>query len=232
MPSPPTSSSPSIRTRTLTGQLAAVGRELRLQRLHVDPQLALVVDRPARVEVAVALGRFEGRRLPFVERVWRLHIVVSVKQHRRRGLPVNSGRRMEIVRVDQRMAVARRNDPGLGLRSCASRRLGRRCLDQPHVLHADAAQLGGNELGGAAGVGGVFGIGRDGRNAQQGFQLFNETRCIVLSEHYCGFGHFDVSTPSGRTARPVEPQRTTHQYMEHCSCGIANHDKKARRSLK
>ena len=66
------------------GQRAGGGQQ-RLQRLDMHVHLALVVDRAARVEIAVALGGLEGRRVPFVERIGRLHIVVAVA--RTVGLP-------------------------------------------------------------------------------------------------------------------------------------------------
>ncbi len=105
------------------GQLA-VGGQQRLQRLDLRPHLALVVDRAARVEVAVALGGLEGRREPLVERIGGLHIVVAVEEHG--GLAGG----VQPVGVDQRMAVG---------------------FNQPDILHADAGQFGGQQLGGAGG---------------------------------------------------------------------------------
>ena len=64
--------------------------------------LALVVDGAAGVEVAVALGRLEGRRKPFVERIGRLHVVVAVEKHG--GLTGG----VQPVGVDQRMALRSR----------------------------------------------------------------------------------------------------------------------------
>jgi hypothetical protein len=46
----------------------------------------LVVGDPAGVEPAVALGELEGRRLPEVERVGRLHVEMRVAEDRRRGV--------------------------------------------------------------------------------------------------------------------------------------------------
>jgi hypothetical protein len=42
-------------------------------------------------------------------------------------------------------------------------------FDQPHVLHADAGQLGSQQLGGLAAIALVLGQRGDGRNAQQAF---------------------------------------------------------------
>src|SRR6185436_7408217 len=62
------------------GQFAAVG-QMRLERLDVQVELTLVVDGPAREELTVANGRLERRRLPQIERLCRLHVVVTVDQH-------------------------------------------------------------------------------------------------------------------------------------------------------
>ena len=127
----------------------AVGGQQRLQRLDLRPHLALVVHRAAGVEVAVALRRLEGRREPLVQRIGRLHIVVAVKEHGRLA------RGMQPVGIDQRMTVG---------------------FDQPHVLHADAGQLGGQRLGGAAAIALVLGQRGDGRNAQQVLQFIEKAR--------------------------------------------------------
>ena len=62
-------------------------------------------------------------------------------------------------------------------------------------MHADAAQFGGDELSGAAGVGNVLGRGRDGRNAQECLEFFDETGCVALGKcdggAGCGF-HFSL----------------------------------------
>ena len=59
-------------------------RELRLERLHVHPQLSLVVHGPAREHLAVPDRGLEWRRRPELERLGRLHIVVAVDEHGRR----------------------------------------------------------------------------------------------------------------------------------------------------
>jgi len=59
----------------------AVGCQQRFQCLNLGHHLAFVVDRAARVDVAIALRGLEGRRKPLVERVGRLHIVVAVNEH-------------------------------------------------------------------------------------------------------------------------------------------------------
>ena len=92
----------------------AVLLEMRLDRLEVHEHLALVVGRAAGVDLAVADRRLERRRLPQVERIDRLHVVVAVEEDRRRA------RRAQPVAVDDRIA---------------------RRLDQPHVLQSDAPHL-------------------------------------------------------------------------------------------
>jgi hypothetical protein len=57
-------------------------RAVRLDRLETRHEIALVVRYPAREEMAVALGRLERWRLPLVERVGRLHVVVVVHEQR------------------------------------------------------------------------------------------------------------------------------------------------------
>ena len=86
-----------------------------------------------------------------------------------------------MVGVDEGMAVGMRGGGG---------------LDEADVLHADAAEFGGDELGGAAGVGGVLGIGGDGGDAQESLQLFNETHLVVLCKCYCCFRHLHCTTLS------------------------------------
>ncbi len=62
------------------GQLAFVGGQERFQGFDLRPDLALVVTGAAAVDVAVALGRLEGRREPLVERIDGLHIIVAVEE--------------------------------------------------------------------------------------------------------------------------------------------------------
>ena len=123
---------------------AAVLFHVRFDRLEVHEHLALVVGRAARVDLAVADRRLEGRRLPQVERIDRLHVVVPVKQNRRRL------RRAEPVAVDDRIA---------------------RRLDEADVLQADAAHLVGAPLGAALHVAGVLGQRADARNRQEALSV-------------------------------------------------------------
>ena len=162
-------------------QPSAASRKQRFQGLHMHPHLSLVVHRAARVEVAIALRRLEGRRLPLVQRLRRLHVVVPIQQHRRRGPPVHRGRGMKIVCIHQRMSLAFRNHlrrPGAGRKH----RLRRRCLDQPHVLHPGPPQLRRHKLRRAPHVRRPLRIGRDRRNPQQRLQLLDEPLPILLGK--------------------------------------------------
>ena len=83
---------------TLTGSAAGRGEErLRGAEMHVD--LALVVRRAAAEHPAVAGDRLERRRLPELDRVDGLDVVVAVDQRRRLAGGV------EPVAVDDRMAA-------------------------------------------------------------------------------------------------------------------------------
>src|ERR1035438_5979800 len=68
----------------IDGQLAVARLEQRLKSFELHPELALVVDGAARVNVLIALGGLERRRVPLVQRLGGLHVVVRVTQ--RRGL--------------------------------------------------------------------------------------------------------------------------------------------------
>ena len=122
----------------------AVLLQVRFDRLEVHEDLALVVGGAARVDLAVAHGRLERRRLPQIERVDRLHVVVAVEENRRRA------RRAEPVAVDDRIA---------------------RRVDEPDVLQADAAHLVGAPFGAPLHVGRVLGQRADARNREKRLQL-------------------------------------------------------------
>ena len=79
MCSPPVSSSPSSRNFTLTGRLAG-GLQQPFDGLDLDVDLALVVAGAARVDVVAAHFGLERRRLPLVQRIGRLHVVVAVEE--------------------------------------------------------------------------------------------------------------------------------------------------------
>ncbi len=136
-------------------QLAVVG-EQRFESLDLRPDLALVVDGAAGVEIAVALGGLEGRREPLVERIGGLDVVVAVDEHG--GF------------ARQRAASRRRPADGLAVSM-------RRTFSMPMRLSSAASKFGG-----AAAIVLVLGQRGDGRNAQQVFQFIEKTRMILRGE--------------------------------------------------
>ena len=125
---------------------ASLLRQVRLDRLHVHEDLALVVDGAAGVELAVAHRGLERRRGPQLQRIHRLHVVVAVEEDRRRAFGA------EPLGVDHRM-------PGR--------------LHELRVVQADPGELGGRPLGAAADVGGVRRQRRDAGNRQVFLQLLD-----------------------------------------------------------
>ena len=150
----PTSSSPSRMTSDVDRQLAVL-LQVRLDGLEVHEDLALVVGRAARVDLAVAHGGFERRRLPQLDRIDRLHVVVAVEEDRRRPFGAQP------VAVDDGKA-------------------GR--LDQPHVLHADAPHLVGRPLGAALHVAGMLGQRADARDGEVRLELLDVTVAVGVDE--------------------------------------------------
>ena len=134
------------------GQLAVAGLEQRLKCLELHPELALVVDRAARVDVLIALGRLEWRSVPLVQRLGRLHVIVRIAQRRRLA------RGVQPVGVNQRMA------------------LGGNDLD---ILEADALQIVGHHLGGLADIVFVLFGGADAGDAKQIFQLVEKALLVL-----------------------------------------------------
>ena len=59
--------------------------QVRLDRLEVQEDLPLVVDRAAGEKLPVPHRRLERRRLPLLQRIHRLHVVVPVDEERRRA---------------------------------------------------------------------------------------------------------------------------------------------------
>ncbi len=118
----------------------ATHRKHQLDALEVHPHLALVVDRPAPVEVAVANLRLERGRPPLLERVNGLHVVVAVDE-RGRELRVDDS-----LGVDGRMA---------------------RRLHDLGMLEAGSAGRVGEVFGVAADVGRMGGIRRDAGDAEE-----------------------------------------------------------------
>ena len=140
----------------------AVHREQRFDGLDVAVHLALVVGRAARVDVAVANRRLEGRRDPFIQGIGRLHIVVPVAQNGR--FPG----RVQPIGVDQRMP---------------------RGLDHLDMFHLRGAQAGGDELGGALDVGDVLGQRADAGDAEEILQLGEQPVLVCFDKRVSGEGH-------------------------------------------
>ena len=127
----------------------AARAEVRLERLDVQVQLSLVVDGAARVDAAVPHGRLERRRLPQLERLGGLHIVVTVDEHRRCAI---AG--LAPLADDDRMAIGRDD-------------LGR---------ETDVAHARGKPLGGTHHVGPMLGARAHARDAQELEQLVVDAR--------------------------------------------------------
>ncbi len=117
---------------------------VRFDRLEVHEHLPLVVGRPARINLVLAHGGFEGRRLPQVDRIHRLHVVVTVEEDRRRA------RRVQPFTVDDRIAWR---------------------FEQPHVLEADALHVVGAPFGRATHIALVLRKRADARDGEILLQL-------------------------------------------------------------
>src|SRR5262249_38268614 len=118
-------------------------------------KLAFVVHRTARVDILVTLGGLKGRRSPLVERIRRLDVVMRVTQHRRLVWCVQP------VGIDQRMSLGG---------------------DDLHVFHTSGAQAASDELSSATNVIFVLGRGAHAGNAEQVFQLAQESLLVLLRE--------------------------------------------------
>src|SRR5690348_14206503 len=77
--------------------------------------LAFVVYGPASVQLAIADSRLEGRRLPQLDRVHRLHVEMAIDDHRRRARPLKPlGIRGRMAARLQQLAVAQADALHLG----------------------------------------------------------------------------------------------------------------------
>ena len=104
----------------------------------------------------------KGGVMPFVERVGGLHVVVGVAEDG--GLAGG----VQPVGVDERMALGG---------------------DDFDVLHADAAQFVGDEVGGFLNVGLVFVEGADAGNAEKIFEFVEKTLLIIAGKIDCWGSH-------------------------------------------
>ena len=132
---------------------AARGLQEALDSLDRDVDLPLVVGRSAGEDIFTANIGLEGRRLPLLERIGRLHVIVAVEQQR--GLSRGS----QPLRIDQRVAFT---------------------LDQFGVLQARAAQFTQGELGRPANVRLVLGKSADTRDSQKGLEPFEKGVAVLL----------------------------------------------------
>ena len=125
--------------------------EMRLERFHVQEELAFVVHRSAREDVSVAHRRLERRRRPQLERLGGLNVVVAVDENRRRS------RRISPLADDDRVAGSR-----IDLRR-----------------HADLVERCLHPLGRASRVGVVIRFRADARDAEKLEQLVVDSRVVV-----------------------------------------------------
>ena len=131
----------------------AGGLQQPLHGFDLNVNLPLVVARAAREDVVAAHLRFKRRRLPLVQRVRRLHIVMPIKQDR--GLT----RGAKPLRIDQRIAGS---------------------FDQAGGVHPRTAQFLNSEFRRAPDVGLVFGKRADARYAKEGLKAFQEFGLVLL----------------------------------------------------
>ena len=128
--------------------------QMRFDRFEVHEDLPLVVGRSARVDFAVANRGFKRRRLPEIERVDGLDVVVTVEEDRRSTGCVHP------VAVDDRIAG---------------------CVDQADMLHPDPGHLVRAPLRAALHVACVFRKGTDAGNRQQRLRSSSEIACSRLT---------------------------------------------------
>ena len=133
----------------------AVLLQVRFDGLEVHEHLALVVGGAARVDLAVAHRRLERRRLPEIERIDRLYIVMPVEEDGRRTLGA------EPVSVHNGEAW---------------------CLDQPNVLETDASHFVGGPLGATLDVAAMLRQCADARYRQILLELVDVPVAIGVDE--------------------------------------------------
>ena len=122
----------------------AVLLQVRFDCLQMHEDLAFVVGRAASVDFAVAHGPLKRRRLPKVERIHRLHIVMAVEENGR------CARCAEPVAVHNRIAWR---------------------IDQPDILKAHPPHLVGTPFGAPLHIRRVLGQRADAWNREEGLQL-------------------------------------------------------------
>ncbi len=136
----------------------------------MHPHLPLVIDRTTRIDIPIPLRRLKRRRLPLIQRLGRLHIIVPIAKHRRLRLSVSRRRCMQPIRIHQRMPI---------------RMLRRSRLDQPNILHPDPFQLRRHKLSRPSNIPHPLRIGRYRRNPQQCLQLLDKPPFVLLRKLDC-----------------------------------------------
>ena len=158
-------------------QLAA-RREMRLERLHVEEELAFVVDRAARKDLSVADRRLERRAVPEIERLGGLHVVVAVDENR-------------LARPRRARATRRRRSDGPS-------------SDGPWPSRPTLRSESRDPLGGARRVGVVLGARADARNAEEVEELVARARLVRGEERFEVVGEWH----SHKLAPPRRPRNS------------------------
>jgi len=130
-----------------------------LDGVHVGEELSLVVGGAASEQLTVAHDRFERRRVPRLERLGRLHVVVAVDQDPGSAGPVPPG-----AGDDDRVAVRR----------------------VQFDIQTQRAKEPGEPVGARQHVAAMFGLGRDAREPHERFELVEGSLailCEVLLDH-------------------------------------------------
>ena len=118
-----------------------LSRQERFRGADMHREVALAVGRTASQHAAFLHDRLERRRLPEIQRIHRLDVVVAVDEHCR--LPGG----VQPIGVDDRVPAR---------------------LGDFDMLHADAAKVGGEVLGSRSAVGGMRRDARNARDSQRG----------------------------------------------------------------
>jgi hypothetical protein len=130
----------------------------------MHPHLPFIIDCPACIQIPISLRRLKGRRLPLLQRLSRLHIIVPIAKHRRLRLTIGPRRCVQPIRIHQRMPA---------------RMLRRRRLDQPHILHPNPLQLRRHKLCRPPHIPRMLRQSRYRRDPQQRLQFLNKPRLIL-----------------------------------------------------
>ncbi len=142
-----------------------VHRTQGLDSFDVHVHLPFVVGRTAGVNISIAQNGLKRRRLPQLQRIGRLHIVMPITQHRRLSWSVQP------IGVNQRM-LGRGNDRD--------------------VLKPRARQAIGDKFRGPVDVSFILRQRADARNPQKRKQLLEQTIFILPDKCRCGWRHDSI----------------------------------------